>query len=174
MTMMKNPPISLRAVEPMDADFMYDIENDREAWRYSDTVAPISRHMLRQYAMNYEADPFKAGQLRLIIMDAESKYPLGLADLYEISPIHKRAYVGIYIRKDYRKSGYGFNALTKLREYALESLGIMTLRAKIPATNEASRRLFTKAGYIQEACLKNWFLTPHCAEELLIFRSDSN
>lgn len=32
--------LNIRALEPGDADFMYEVENDSSAWRYSDTVAP--------------------------------------------------------------------------------------------------------------------------------------
>ena len=65
--MLHSQRLHLRALEPSDADFMYEVENDAQAWRYSDTIAPLSRKILRDYALTYDADPFTAGQLRLII-----------------------------------------------------------------------------------------------------------
>lgn len=106
--------LALRALEPTDADFMYDVENDSESWRYSDTVAPLSRKMLRDYALDYDADPFRAGQLRLIITDRQNGVPVGIADLYDISQRHRRAFAGIYIRPDFRGNGYAEEAVDAL------------------------------------------------------------
>ena len=49
--MLASARLILRAVEPIDADFMFEVENDPLAWRYSDTVAPLSRRQLRDYAL---------------------------------------------------------------------------------------------------------------------------
>ncbi|MDE5849776.1 MAG: GNAT family N-acetyltransferase, partial [Muribaculaceae bacterium] len=57
--------LRLRALEPEDADMMYDAESDEAAWRYSDYLAPMSLELLREYALTYDADPFRSGQLRL-------------------------------------------------------------------------------------------------------------
>ena len=56
--------LRLRALEPEDAAIMLQWENDRDGWQYSDTVAPLSGHQVREYIANYDADPFSAGQLR--------------------------------------------------------------------------------------------------------------
>ena len=40
---MENLMIRLRALEPEDADMMYECESDPVAWRYSDYLAPMSR-----------------------------------------------------------------------------------------------------------------------------------
>ena len=51
-------------------------------------------------------NPFTAGQLRLIITEEGSNNPVGIVDLYEVSQRHQRAFIGIYICKDYRGKGY--------------------------------------------------------------------
>ena len=70
---MENRKLRLRALEPEDAEMMYEAESDPAAWRYSDYLAPMSREMLREYALTYDADPLRSGQLRLII--GQSSYP---------------------------------------------------------------------------------------------------
>ena len=82
-TMSEKQRLNIRALEPGDADFMYEVENDSSAWRYSDTVAPLSRRILRDYALNYDADPFSAGQIRLIVTEEGNNTPVGIVDLYE-------------------------------------------------------------------------------------------
>lgn len=152
--------ISLRAPEPTDADFMYDIENDTDAWKYGDTVAPISRKMLRDYALSYNADPFGSGQLRLVACDSRTGDPVGLADLYDISQRHSRAFIGIYIRREYREKGYGRDTIDALCKYARKVLMISTLAAKISDDNPASLTLFSECGFSHAATLSDWLRTP--------------
>lgn len=152
--------IQLRAVEPSDADFMYEVENDAAAWRYSDTIAPLSRRILREYALNYDADPFSAGQIRLIITDAVNNTPVGIIDLYDISQRHLRAFVGIYICKDFRGKGYAQEALHQIEYYAKTTLHLNTLGAKIEDGHEHATKLFEENGFTKCGCLPNWLSAP--------------
>ena len=38
--------VQLRALEPEDIDFLYNLENDRTLWEVSETQAPFSRQLL--------------------------------------------------------------------------------------------------------------------------------
>lgn len=152
--------ITLRALEPTDADFMYDIENDTEAWRYGENIAPLSRRLLRDYAMNYDADPFGSRQLRLVATDSATGNPVGLADLYDISQRHSRAFIGIYIRKDFRGKGFGRDTLRALCRYASQDLSLGIVAAKIGDDNPASLTLFSDCGFSHAATLPDWLRTP--------------
>lgn len=158
--MLKSPRLHLRALEPADADFMYEVENDAEAWRYSDTIAPLSRKVLREYALTYDADPFSAGQLRLIITEKESQMPVGIIDLYDVSQRHLRAFIGIYICKEHRGKGYAEEALTLIEEYAHNTLHLHQLGAKIEEGHPKSEQLFTSRGYTLQGRLTEWLSTP--------------
>ena len=65
--MLSTERITLRPLEPQDLEFLYRWENDTTLWQYADTVAPLSQHLLRNYIDNYDADIFRASQLRLMI-----------------------------------------------------------------------------------------------------------
>lgn len=151
--------LSLRAVEPLDADFMYAVDNDRDAWKYSNTVAPLSRQLLRTYAMEYDADPYKSGNLRLIVIDNESK-PVGIADLFDISALNRRANIGIYILPEFRNRKFGLAALTLLTGYARDILMLNRLFAYILASNVQSAHLFAAAGFDKIATLPQWCSLP--------------
>lgn len=161
-----NRQILLRAVEPSDADFMYEVENDIDAWSYSDTIAPISRKILRDYALCYEADPFSAKQLRLIITDSDG-CQLGIVDLYDISPRHRNAFVGIYLLPTYRLKGIACDALNILADYSSEILGLEILGAKIPESNTPSIQAFRKAGYKDSSVIPDWLLRRDGKREAL-------
>lgn len=150
----------MRALEPEDVDLMFDVENDDEVWNYSDTVAPFSRRLLRDYASTYDADPFSAGQLRLIMIEKNSGQPAGIIDLYDISQRHKRAFIGIYVCKDFRGKRYGEEALELIEEYAYKVLHLHQLAAKVEEKNLRGERLFLNCGYKIKGVLKDWLSTP--------------
>ena len=43
---------TLRALEPDDLDLLYDIENDKSLWKYSNTSSPFSKHNLKKFIEN--------------------------------------------------------------------------------------------------------------------------
>lgn len=158
--MLHSSRLHLRALEPFDADFMYEVENDAQAWRYSDTIAPLSRRILRDYALTYDADPFTAGQLRLIITEEGNSNPVGIVDLYEISQRHQRAFIGIYICKDYRGKGYADETIDLIEDYAHNSLHLHQLGAKVEDSHKVAQNLFERRGYELKGNLDDWLSTP--------------
>ena len=158
--------IGLRAIEPEDADFMYEVESDPDAWKYSGYVAPLSRELLRQYALTYDADPFRCGQLRLII-EADG-VAIGIADLFEISARHLRAESGIYILPAHRRMGYGAEALRALTDYSAGRLGLHQLTATVSEMNIAARDCYLKAGFIQTGMRVDWVRTTSGYESALL------
>ena len=59
--------LRLRALEPGDVDTLYLWENSPDMWEYGFFIAPYSRHQLWEYVRDYDADPLRSGQLRLMI-----------------------------------------------------------------------------------------------------------
>ena len=158
--MLHSKRLHLRALEPSDADFMYEVENDAQAWRYSDTIAPLSRKILRDYALTYDADPFTAGQLRLIITEEGNSNPVGIIDLYEVSQRHQRAFIGIYICKEYRGKGYADETIQLIEEYAHNNLHLHQLGAKVEEYHTTAEKLFKNRGYELQGNLQDWLSTP--------------
>lgn len=149
--------VILRALEPNDVDLMFQVENEVSEWQHGDTVAPYSRHQLMEYALNYDSDPFRAGQLRLVAeVDGQ---PIGLLDLYEISEKNRNAFVGIYILPSCRRKGHGLDSLKKLCDYAFSSLGLHQLGAKVLETNAKALEIFKKAGFTESGILRAWHRT---------------
>lgn len=158
--------IKLRAVEPEDADFMYEVESDPAAWKYSDYVAPLSRELLRQYALTYDADPLRSGQIRFIAEG--SGKPIGIVDLFDISARHLRADTGIYIATEYRDDGVGVTALNLLKQYSKERLGLHQLNASVSKLNEGALRCYKKAGFIETGTRPEWWRTDDGYEDVVL------
>lgn len=159
--------IRFRAVEPEDADVMFKAEKDEANFIYNGFAAPYSAKQLLDYALSYDADPLRAGQLRLVIESTDCKPSIiGLLDLTEISPRDSRAFVGIYILPMFRRKGYAEEALTLGANYAEKILGIRHLAAKITNDNLSSIHLFEKSGWIRTATIPKWVYCPLRGENI--------
>ena len=80
MSILSNGNVLLRAVEPEDADVIFEWENNTDNWSVSNTLVPFSYHTITQYALNASQDIFEARQLRLIIVDIASNAVVGAVD----------------------------------------------------------------------------------------------
>jgi diamine N-acetyltransferase len=110
MELLRGENLFLRALEKEDLQFLYELENNTHVWEISGTVTPYSKSVLEFYLENAHRDIYEVKQLRLVICGYEG-IALGLIDLFDFDPKHKRAGVGIVIVKEAdRNKGIGFGA----------------------------------------------------------------
>jgi diamine N-acetyltransferase len=148
--------VILRALEPDDLEFLFQLENDPELWAASDVLpAPVSRHALRDYLRHAAASLAEAGQMRLIISD-EEKQSVGTLDLFDYSALHQRAGVGITVLRRARRQGCAQAALAQLLPYARQALHLHQLYCTIAADNRASISLFRNAGFRRVGVRHDW------------------
>ena len=157
----------LRALEPEDLELMYGWENDMQIWRVSGTVAPFSRHVLSRLIEEQQFDIYATRQMRLVI--EHDGQAVGAVDLFEFDPHNRRAGVGIIVDSQHRAQGLGHDALKALEQYARQTLHLHQLWCSVTVDNEASLKLFRKAGYIECGLRREWILTSDGAlDEILM------
>jgi len=156
MVTLKGDHIFLRALEPEDLDFIYDIENNQDIWEISNTITPYSKFLIKQYLENAHKDIFEVKQLRLVISTFKNE-AIGLIDIFDFDFNSRRAGVGILI-KDYknRHKGYGAEALQLLKDYCFASLNLHQLYCNISEDNEASIKLFKNHNFKEVGLKKDW------------------
>ncbi len=162
--------IKLRALEPQDIDFLYQIENDRDLWHLSHTQQPFSAHLLRQYIAQADQDIYTAKQFRFAIEEIITQQLIGFIDLFDFDPKNKRAGVGIVIATQFRKKGYGRLALKRLMDYAFNTLYLHQLYANIAADNLPSLQLFESLGFKMSGVKKDWNYNGHSFEDELLYQ----
>ena len=163
--------IYLRALEPEDLDFIYQIENDESIWEVSNTQTPYSKFLIRQYLENAQQDIYEAKQLRLAICIRESNFVIGLIDLFDFDPKNKRAGIGIVIQNDAdRSKGFGKEALDLLINYSFKQLQLHQLFANIGADNVPSLNLFTTFGFEKIGVKKDWIYCNNTFQDELLFQ----
>lgn len=164
-------PIYLRALEPEDLGLLFTIENDPELWAVSPHPEPYSRFSLRKYIEEQPNDIFKTGTLRLIVCRKSDDKAIGIVDIFDYSPLHNRAEVGIALLSDERQKGFGVKALHLLEEYARKILRIRMLYAYISDIhNEGCKKCFLSAGYKHTALLPAWHYNGEEYEDVSFFQ----
>lgn len=153
--------VHLRALEPDDLDFLFALENDPDVWGVSDTLAPVSRHALREYLAHAAADFYVVRQLRLVVTTEGNGPAVGVVDLFAFDPLHQRAGVGITLLARQRRHGYARQALELLKTHAREVLRLHQLHATVDAGNRASLKLFRAAGFRRVGTRRAWLRTAH-------------
>jgi diamine N-acetyltransferase len=167
---LKGKKNSLRALEPEDLEFLYQIENDESFWEISHTQKPFSRYMLKQYLESAHLDIYETKQLRFIIEEKATKKQVGMIDLFDYNPQHKRAGVGILIHPDFQKKGFASEALSLLINYSFFHLQLHQLYANITSDNMQSISLFKKHNFFKVGLKKDWILSKGKFKDEVLFQ----
>lgn len=159
MKSLRGKRVYLRALEPEDLSFLFDVENEERNWEISNTQTPYSKHVLSQYLENAHQDIYEIKQLRLVISNYESE-PLGFIDLFDCDFKNSKAGVGILIHNsDHRQLGYGKEALSLLIDYSFGPLNLHQLYCSIIEDNVNSIKLFTDQGFEKVGLKKDWIFS---------------
>ena len=174
MLKLQGENIFLRALEPEDLDFLYELENNGDVWEISGTTAPYSKFILRQYLENAHKDIFEAKQLRLCICKHDHKV-IGLIDLFDFDPKHRRAGLGlIVLEKAERNKGVGGEAIELVCNYAFSVLDLRQLFANVLEDNLPSVHLFGKKGFQKIGVKKDWIYSQGRFKNEILFQKLNN
>lgn len=162
--------IYLRAIEPKDLEFLYELENDTAIWEISGTTSPYSKHVLKLYLDNAHRDIYDVKQLRLCICQADDKV-VGLIDLFDFDPKNHRAGVGIIVLNSTdRNKGIGTEAISLLCDYSFSTLQLKQLYANILEDNLSSIHLFEKIGFQLVGSKKDWIYSNETYKNELLYQ----
>lgn len=170
MWSLKGEQIYLRAMEPKDLDFLYDLENNHEIWEISGTTSPYSKHVLQLYLENAHKDIYEVKQLRLCICNLKGMV-LGLIDLFDFDPKNLRVGMGIVVnQKINRNKGVGTEAVEILTSYAFSVLGMRQVYANVLEENAPSIHLFSKLGFEKVGIKKDWIYSNGAFKNEILFQ----
>lgn len=156
-TMEKNeyPFVRLRAMEPEDLDFLYGIENDERIWNVGVTNVPYSKNLLLDYIATQSGDIFTDKQVRLMVENEDAE-TIGIVDLINFSPIHRRAELGIVIQNKYRGKGFASATILKVLDYCRKILRLHQIYAIVPENNENCLKMLKNVGFQESRGLDDW------------------
>lgn len=144
------PQVELRAVEARDKPRLLDWRNrpDVARWMYTDhTISPDEHDRWFAGAL---ADPHR----RYWIIEVDGR-PVGLANLYDISPEHHKAGWAYYLADpDLRGKGVGAYVEFWMIEHVFREEGLTKLWCEVLVENESVWKLHESFGFRREAMLR--------------------
>ena len=141
--MLKGENIKLRPLYLSDLNFLFEIENNTDNWKYGTENKEYTKEELVNYIANAKQDISVSKQFRFVI-DLE-KTPIGFIDLFDYTA--NSTAVGVIIAKNYRRRGFAKEALKLLSIYSFETLNLKRLDCNIKKDNLASIKLFNSCGF---------------------------
>ena len=141
--MLKDNNILLRPLKASDLNFLFEVENNTDNWKYGAENKQYTKKELTNYISNAKQDIATAGQYRFVI-DLNNT-TIGFIDLFDYTT--KCASVGVIIAENYRRRGFAKLAMKLLSIYSFETLNIKSLVCNIEKDNLASIKLFTSCGF---------------------------
>lgn len=170
MILLHGEKVNLRALEPEDLDFLYTTENDTNFWQVSNTQVPFSKFVLKQYLENAHQDIYEAKQLRLIIEESKTNTAIGMIDLFDFNPQHRRAGIGILVHKKFQNSGFASDALSIFIPYCFKILNLHQIFANIISNNQQSIKLFSNFNFKKIGIKKDWLFIDGVYIDEFIFQ----
>ncbi len=146
----------LRALEPIDIEVLFIVENDPELQFFSAHQGPYSRHVLQRYIEQQHQSIYEQKQQRFVIAAAGGAV-LGFIDLFDFDPHSKRAGVGVVVLSAYRNKGVATKALSLLENYAINHYDMHMLHADVLCENAASCALFEKRNFFSTGVKRDWY-----------------
>ncbi|MGN0377040.1 MAG: UDP-4-amino-4,6-dideoxy-N-acetyl-beta-L-altrosamine N-acetyltransferase [Suilimivivens sp.] len=128
-------------------------------WRNKDFVRKnfiYRKSFTREGHLHWIETMVKTGKVVQFIICTEDDKPVGSVYLRDIDTNHRKAEYGIFIGEESALSrGYGTQAAKLMIRYAFDELKLHKLMLRVLAGNERARRSYEKAGFVQEAYLKD-------------------
>ena len=165
--------ISLRALEPEDINFLFSSENNELFWEISSTQTPYSKHILKKYIENSHQDIYEAKQYRFVICNKQNTL-IGMIDLFDFDPQHKRVGLGILLVPEHQSKGYGSECLEMIIDYSFKYLNVHQIYANITSENKNSIALFEKFNFKRAGIKKDWIYSNATYKDEILYQLIKN
>ncbi len=106
----------------------------------------------------------------MVIADNKTNKSLGIIDLFDFNPQHKRAGIGVLIIENEQHKGYASEALSLLIDYSFNQLNLHQIFANITTDNKNSIQLFKKYNFTKIGVKKEWIYTQGKFKDEVLFQ----
>jgi RimJ/RimL family protein N-acetyltransferase len=163
--------IDLRAVEREDAGLIHRWYNDPELMSYWGQPRPaVSFPAIQQKIESWLDDELRLHRPVCFMIETLERDPVGLIVLSEHRIQHRSAVISILIADPAdRGQGYGMDALETFADVAFSDWNLHRLILRSEADNERAHRVFKRAGFIEEARLRDASYHDGRYHDLLVF-----
>jgi len=147
--------ITLRKIKLDDTHFMFESLKERELIKFL-SLGPLrdidhSKKLIKSY-LNYWKQYLQYNYI-IEIQENNTVKKAGSISLWNISWLHRRSEVGIWVNIKYWNRGIGKRAIDLIRNIAFFHLNLNRLEVHISTRNERSIKLFKNSGFKEEGTL---------------------
>ena len=154
LPVLHTPRLTIRSLSEADVADVFAVFSDRVVMRYWDGAPMTSLDDAMRY-IDHIHHGFRRRELfQWGIADSTTNTVLGTCTLIHLSTIHQRAEIGFALRQDRWGQGLGSEAVTRVIEFAFDTLHLHRLEADVDPRNERSIRLLERHGFTREGHLR--------------------
>ena len=160
----------LRVFEKTDLDFVHKLYNDPKIMHFWFEEPFYSNANLEEAFDKNKDNPRRKSFILQDDIDI-----VGLVQLFSIDYIHRKAEFAIIIDPINQGKGYALRATNLALEYAFGTLNLNKFYLYVDEKNEKAIHIYEKAGFVQEAVLKDEFFvngTYHNVVYMSCFQND--
>ena len=139
--------ITLRPPGPGDEDAIYEACQDPEIQRWTGVPSPYLREHSSGYLERVAAEREAGTSLAFLAVDEEGAL-LGNFSVMELDRRPGYGEIGYWVAKAARKQGVASRAVTLLRDYAADELGLDQIELIIHEGNTLSKRVAERTGFL--------------------------
>jgi [ribosomal protein S5]-alanine N-acetyltransferase len=162
------PRLTLRFLEPYDADALFAIYADPQAMRYWSCAPWVE---LGQAASHIALSRHHYGSgesLRLAVTLAATGELIGTATLYAFNRANRRCEIGYLLSRAHWGQGYMPEALAALIDYGFGALDLHRIEADLHPDNQASATILERLHFRQEGRLRErWFVDGELSDSVI-------
>ncbi|AGZ40646.1 N-acetyltransferase GCN5 [Actinoplanes friuliensis DSM 7358] len=148
--------VTLRAMEPSDADALWRWNHDPEVMRWMDDGYAQSLAQVRQFLQERERNEY-TDVLFGIETTADARL-IGLIRLHGAEPETGNAELDIYLgEKDSWGRGYATDAVRTACRYGFDKMRLHKVTLTVVAGNDAAQHVYKKVGFVEEGRLREVF-----------------
>ncbi|QUD88543.1 GNAT family N-acetyltransferase [Phenylobacterium montanum] len=151
---LRTPRLTLRPLAAGDAEALHGLMSDALVMAYWD-IREIDDLELTRMILEGQIKAAQEGEAIhwAMVRDADSAF-IGVCDLSDIDPWHKRAEIGFLSARSVWGEGYTLEAMQAVLDHAAQQLHIKKLAARTHVGNVRSVRLLQRLGFEQEGVLR--------------------
>jgi RimJ/RimL family protein N-acetyltransferase len=149
--MLKGERVSLRALEPADAEALYQWHLDHEFSVLDGVIYPASRTAWQEFVARRVTPSFEDVFLGIEIEPAEL---IGYISLKRTRPEERNADFGIAIRKGNWSQAYGRDATMTILRFAFNEMNLHRVTLTVLDYNERAQRMYAACGFREEGRLR--------------------
>jgi RimJ/RimL family protein N-acetyltransferase len=162
MNFWQDTHVKLRAVEPSDAEFFFEWNQDSEMTRHLDWLwPPSSLESARRWAEE-EARRRPADDMLFLVIENTEGERVGSISTHQCNRRAGTFRYGVAIRREHQRRGYASAAILLVLRYFFEELRYQKVTVNIHANNPACIRLHEHLGFQLEGRLRRMVFTGSC------------